>query len=330
MTVIKVSDKKNKKGKDSSIEDPLDELNEIEDTTFTIERENDVFDELEIRDAESIPEYNSESGVFIKTVEGLQEFVKKDSYDNPDSDENAESKKDSRDAVKIMDVIDEVDINNPDNSDKLDTKRVEQEAVKSSQQADRIVEKSDELSKLSESHSKDEEADGESNVKKSGSAKVKSSDEIVITKDTKKAPKIRAKPKLAHGKKKSDTKVVDNVKVDEDGVPLLNQFDTDKIKDTSFYHKLHLNKRNLTQIALILAGFLIIIYGIIQAFDEVAKISDNVMYGEHASLSIGIIFVGIIIIVLAFYKEIINLFGLGNMYNTMDSNNSNNDDKEDK
>ena len=79
-----------------------------------------------------------------------------------------------------------------------------------------------------------------------------------------------------------------------------------------------------------MAGFLIIIYGIIQAFEEVAKISDNVMYGEHASLSIGIIFIGMIIIVLAFYKEIINLFGLGNMYNTMDSNNSKKDDKKHK
>ena len=74
--------------------------------------------------------------------------------------------------------------------------------------------------------------------------------------------------------------------------------------------------------ALILIGFLIIIYGIIQSFEEVAKISDNVMYGEHASFSIAIIFLGILIIILAFYKEIINLFGLGNMYNTLDSNDS--------
>ncbi|AWX32980.1 hypothetical protein [Methanosphaera sp. BMS] len=324
-----MSKKNNKKVNDSLVDDPLDELNEMEDTTFTIERENDVFDELEIRDAESIPEYNSESGMFIETDEGLEKFVNEESSDDSDS-ANDGSKKNSQDAVKIMDVIDEVDINNPDNSDKLNTKRVEQEAVKASQEADRIAEKSDELSKLSESHSKVESSGLKDKVKKSVSSKVKSSDELVITKDSKKTPKIRVKPKLTHGNKKSDTKVVDNVKVDEDGVPLLNQFDTEKIKNTSFYHKLHLNKRNLTQIALILAGFLIIIYGIIQAFEEVAKISDNVMYGEHASLSIGIIFIGMIIIVLAFYKEIINLFGLGNMYNTMDSNNSKKDDKKHK
>lgn len=329
MTVIMVSKKNNKKVNDSLVDDPLDELNEMEDTTFTIERENDVFDELEIRDAESIPEYNSESGMFIETDEGLEKFVNEESSDDSDS-ANDGSKKNSQDAVKIMDVIDEVDINNPDNSDKLDTKRVEQEAVKASQEADRIAEKSDELSKLSETHSKAKSSGLKDKVKKADSSKVKSSDELVITKDSKKAPKIRVKPKLTHGNKKSDTKVVDNVKVDEDGVPLLNQFDTEKIKNTSFYHKLHLNKRNLTQIALILAGFLIIIYGIIQAFEEVAKISDNVMYGEHASLSIGIIFIGMIIIVLAFYKEIINLFGLGNMYNTMDSNNSKKDDKKHK
>lgn len=325
MTVIMMSNKNNKKGKDSLVEDPLDELNEIEDTTFTIERENDVFDELEIRDAESIPEYNSESGIFIKTDEGLEKFVNKESSDNLESN-NDKSKKDSQDAVKIMDVIEEVDVNNPDNSDKLDTKRVEQEAVKASLEADRIAGKSGELSKLSESHSKTKASGQEKHVINADS-KDESSDELVITKDSKKSPKMRVKPKLTHGKKKSDTKVVDNVKVDEDGVPLLNQFDTDKIKETSVYHKLHLNKRNLTQIGLILVGFLIIIYGIIQAFGEVAKISDNVMYGEHASLSIGIIFMGILIIVLAFYKEIINLFGLGNMYNTMDSNNSKNDDK---
>jgi hypothetical protein len=65
----------------------------------------------------------------------------------------------------------------------------------------------------------------------------------------------------------------------------------------------------------------------VEAFHEVAKISDSVMYGEHASLSVGIIFMGILIIVLAFYKEIINLFGLGNMYNT---NESVKNDKKDK
>lgn len=323
-----MSKKNNKKGKDSVVEDPLDELNEIEDKTLTIERENDVFDELEIRDAESIPEYNSESGSFIKTDE-IEEFVNKESADDSNSNSDGLSEDKSKDAMKIMDVIDEVDINNPDNEDKLDTKRVEQEAIKANQKADEIAQKSEELSKLSNDNKHDTNNEN-INISKTESDSAKSSDELVISKDTKKAPKIRVKPKLSHKNKKSNTKVVDNVKVDEDGVPLLNQFDTDKIKNVSFYPKLQLNKRTLTQISLILIGFLIIIYGIIQASEEVIKISDNVMYGEHASLSIGIIFVGILIIILAFYKEIINLFGLGNMYNTADSNISDEDDKKSK
>ncbi|MDO5826336.1 MAG: hypothetical protein Q4Q22_08135, partial [Methanosphaera sp.] len=223
----------------------------------------------------------------------------------------------------------EVDINNPDNEDRLDTKRAEQEAIKANQKADEIAQKSEELSILSTDNKRDTKKEN-INLSKTESDTSKSSDELVISKDTKKAPKIRVKPKLSHKNKKSNTKVVDNVKVDEDGVPLLNQFDTDKIKNVSFYPKLQLNKRTLTQISLILIGFLIIIYGIIQASEEVIKISDNVMYGEHASLSIGIIFLGILIIILAFYKEIINLFGLGNMYNTADSNILDEDDKNDK
>jgi hypothetical protein len=323
MTVIIVSNKKKNVVDDSVVQDPLDELNELEDKTVTIERENDVFEELEIRDAESIPEYNPKSGKFIKTDEGLEKFINEESSDDVDEDSND----DSQDAGKIMDVIDEVDVNNPDNFDKLDTKRVDQEVHKSVEESDKIAEKSEGLSKLTESHLKSESKTGEQPIEKTEKGSVNSSDELVITKDTKKAPSIRVKPKLSHKNKKSDTKVVDNVKVDEDGVPLLNQFDTDKIKSSSFYHKFNLNKRNLTQIALILIGFLIIIYGIVEAFHEVAKISDSVMYGEHASLSVGIIFMGILIIVLAFYKEIINLFGLGNMYNT---NESVKNDKKDK
>ena len=323
MTVIKVSNKNNNNGKDSFVEDPLDELNEIEDKTVTIERENDVFEELEIRDAESIPEYNPESGAFIKTSEGLEKVVNDELSDgiNINLDDSSNNDEDSDDAGKIMDVIDEVDVNNPENEDKIDTKRDVQESIKASQESEIRAKKSEKLSQLAYENSHKESPDEESS-NKPNSFKVNESDEIVIKNDGKKAPKIRFKPHPPSKNNKSNTKVVDNVKVDEDGVPLLNQFDTDKIKTTSFYHKLHLNKRNLTQMALILIGFLIIIYGIIQSFEEVAKISDNVMYGEHASFSIAIIFLGILIIILAFYKEIINLFGLGNMYNTLDSNDS--------
>lgn len=305
MLVIIVSDKDKSKSNDSVVEDPFEELNEIEDKTVTIERENDVFEELEIRDAESIPEYNSESGSFIKTDEGLEKYVNEDKSDLTDNKDNTSSEsQQSENKVQIMDVIEEVDVNNPNNNDKIDTKRIVHESIKSSMESERIAKKSEALTQKTEKLSKindkltDEVKD---NVKQS---------------ENKKSKKIRVKPKRFN---KSKTNVVDNVKVDEDGVPLLNQFDKKMITNNSLYHKFSISKKNLSQIVLILVGFIIIIFGIIQANQEVMKISDSVMYGEHASMSILIIFIGVLVIILAFYKELINLLGLGSMYNTLDS-----------
>ncbi len=116
---------------------------------------------------------------------------------------------------------------------------------------------------------------------------------------------------------KAETKIIDNVKVDEDGVPLLNQFDTEPIKE-NLSKKMFISKRNITQIILVIIGVIITIIGIIQALNDVLRISDHVIYGEHEAMAFGLIFAGILIILFAFYKEILNLLGVSNLTKSMD------------
>ena len=66
---------------------------------------------------------------------------------------------------------------------------------------------------------------------------------------------------------------------------------------------------------MIVLGLIISIVGILQAMNDVVKVSDHVMYGEHESIAFGLIFLGIIIIILAFYKELMKLVGLNNLTN---------------
>lgn len=142
-------------------------------------------------------------------------------------------------------------------------------------------------------------------------------------------PKPKVKPKnLNNNKSKSnsDTKIIDNVKVDADGVPLLNQFDTDKIKQSNLIPKVTIHKFSLSKILLILSGIIVIITGIIYGMNDVVKISDNVMYGEHESMAIALIFMGLIFIVLAFYKEIMKHTSLHEISMDFD-NTSSSDDK---
>lgn len=133
---------------------------------------------------------------------------------------------------------------------------------------------------------------------------------------------------------KDDTKIIDNVKVDSDGVPLLNQFDTDKIKKSSLLPKITITKISMSKIIMIAIGIIITIIGIVQAMNDVVKISDHVMYGEHESIAMGLIFLGIIIIILAFYKELMKMAGLNNLTSVMDdidsSNSTKNNDKSNK
>lgn len=117
---------------------------------------------------------------------------------------------------------------------------------------------------------------------------------------------------------KDDTKVIDNVKVDADGVPLLNQFDTDKIKESQLLPKFTIRRISLSKIIMIIVGVIITLIGIFQAMNDVVKVSDHVMYGEHESIAMGLILLGIVLIILAFYKEIMKLAGLNNLTNMMD------------
>lgn len=134
----------------------------------------------------------------------------------------------------------------------------------------------------------------------------------------------RFKPKRLSNQnaKKDETKRIDNVKVDEDGVPLLNQFDMDQIKESGFVPKFTIRKISLSKVFMIIVGVIVTLFGLFQAMNDVVKVSDHVMYGEHESMAMGLIFLGIIIIILAFYKEIMKAMGLNNLTASLDDTNS--------
>lgn len=161
-------------------------------------------------------------------------------------------------------------------------------------------------------------------------------EEVTLSLETKKVTKSKtSKPKKLTKKSanektlKDGTKIIDNVKVDSDGVPLLNQFDTEKIKESSLLPKITISKVSMTKIVMIVLGVIVALVGVFQAMNDVVRVSDHVMYGEHESIAFGLIILGIIIIILAFYKEIMKIAGLNNITNVMDDIDSY-DDKESK
>lgn len=184
------------------------------------------------------------------------------------------------------------------------------EVVKEKKSSKTVVDK---VKKINESLEKTEikksDVKDKLNIPKVSLSKPKSS----MPKPNKQAKKLSSDKKI-----KDDTKIIDNVKVDSDGVPLLNQFDTEKIKDSSFFPTVTVSKISLSKIVMIVVGLIITIIGIYQAMNDVVRVSDHVMYGEHESLAFGLIFLGIIIIILAFYKEIMKMAGLNNLTNVMD------------
>ena len=66
-------------------------------------------------------------------------------------------------------------------------------------------------------------------------------------------------------------------------------------------------------------GVIIFLIGVIQSFTEVITVSDHVINGEHESFAMGLILLGILIMVLAFYNKIISFLGLNEIAN-FDSN----------
>lgn len=71
------------------------------------------------------------------------------------------------------------------------------------------------------------------------------------------------------------------------------------------------------QIVTTLLGVAITLLGIYYSLNDVMRISDHVTYGEHESLAIGIILIGMLIILLTFYKEILNLLGINKTIQSM-------------
>lgn len=264
---------KNSKNKEMPETDPFDELNELDDNFTSIETEKDYFNDLERKDVEELPDYDSESG----------EIIHKEAEKEAPVAEAQEEK------VPFMDQIDNVAVSNPNS---LSKPVILHKPKSLEDNSDKKVKK----------------------VQKLKNDKNKSS----MPKPKKVVKSLESQQKS----KKDDTKVIDNVKVDEDGVPLLNQFDTEKIKESRFLPKIRVKKFNLSKIIMILVGIIFIIVGLIEANMEIIRISDSVMYGEHASMSMLLIFVGVILIVLSFYKELMKLAGLNNL-NYMDDTETN-------
>ncbi|WP_143741297.1 hypothetical protein [Methanosphaera sp. WGK6] len=139
-----------------------------------------------------------------------------------------------------------------------------------------------------------------------------------IKQETKKIVEVENK---TLSKEKDSTKIIDNVKVDEDGVPLLNQFNGDKLKNLTFLSRFNFDMK---KVIMMIIGTIIVIIGVIQILDDVIKLSDNVVYGEQKSMAIGLILFGIVVILLAFYKELLKLLGMDNIdsLNDIDSQSS--------
>ncbi|MBE6485844.1 MAG: hypothetical protein E7Z85_03250 [Methanosphaera stadtmanae] len=257
------------------------------------EKEVDPFDELNVFD-EDFTSIETEKDFFDEIEQSDLETVPE--YDStsgkiiegsdPVSQANSNLNRLGNDKNSLMETIDEVDVNNVKNSvESNDTKKTNKNGKKL-----------DFVSKLKLSKSK--------TSKKSKPAK-----------PTIKKPAYKSKVQKTIDE---DTKIIDNVKVDSDGVPLLNQFDTEKIKESTFFPKIKISKISISRIIMIVLGLIVSIIGIIQAMNDVVKVSDHVMYGEHGSFAYGLIFLGIIIIILAFYKELMKMVGLNNLSNVMD------------
>jgi len=266
--------------------------------TFT-EEEVDPFDELNVFD-EDFTSIETEKDFFDEIEQSDLETVPQ--YDSesgkiiegsePISQQKAKVKSATADENPLMETIEKVDVNNSKKSDKKSEDKKSKNKGK----------KFDFMSKIKLPKSK---------------------------------PSEPAKPKITKPVKKSkvnktiddDTKIIDNVKVDSEGVPLLNQFDTEKIKESSLFPKITITKVSMSKVIMIVLGVIISIIGILQAMNDVVKVSDHVMYGEHESIAFGLIFLGIIIIILAFYKEIMKLAGLNNLSTVMDDVDDSDSDK---
>ncbi|RAP45610.1 MAG: hypothetical protein BZ135_05300 [Methanosphaera sp. rholeuAM6] len=235
------------------------------------------------------------------------------------------------------DFFDELEQSNLENVPEYDSKsgKIIDGSEAASQTEESVEEVEDKKSSKKAKKAKSKKAN-ESSLEKADIKKSNVKDKINLSKVKLSKPKSsmpkpnRQAKKLSSDKKNDDTKIIDNVKVDSEGVPLLNQFDTDKIKESSFFPRITMSRISLSKVVMIVVGLIVTITGIYQAMNDVVRISDHVMYGEHGSLAYGLIFFGIIIMILAFYKEIMNMAGLNNLETVIDEESQSKPEAEDK
>ncbi|WP_455645701.1 hypothetical protein [Methanosphaera sp.] len=260
--------------KDDLEVDPLDELNTIVD----VEEESTI----EIIESEKDPLDRLEQ----RNIETIPEYdsesgsiIETSDIDEVEMQPVEEEAYLIEPTTKLEEIIEEVDINNNEENLKADNSK-----------------------DISQKNSS-QEIKQETNI-------VKTETKSVVKPETKPAVKPKNKTLSKESTKDDSTKIIDDVKVDEDGVPLLNQFNSDKIKNLGLLSGF---KFDMKKIIMILIGTIIVVIGVIQVLQDVIKISDNVMYGEQKSMAIGLVLVGIVIILLAFYKELLGFIGMDNM-----------------
>ena len=308
--------------------DPLRQLNVIEDNVPLIETEKDPLEIMEQNNSENIPEYDSESGSIIKTeakdydesedligevIEPKEEDVEdsplfkviNDAVINQDDEviENqAGIKEKAEEIIKELEAepksTDKTPVDNT-NSDSMDEAPVDDTTLDSIDEVPVDDITSDSIDEVPvddiTSDSIDEILDETPLVE--STENIKPQESKITT----------SKLEDSNDDNKSKTHMIDEVKVDENGVPLLNQFDSEKINKLRGVFKT--SKHNISKITSIVIGLVLMIYGTYQAFNDSVKISDSVMYGEHETIAIAFIAIGILIILLSFYTEIMRYLG---------------------
>ena len=308
--------------------DPLRQLEVIEDNVPLIETEKDPLEIMEQNNSENIPEYDSESGSIIKTEA-------KD-YDESEDliEEVIEPKEEDVEDSPLFKAINEVVINQEEiNDDEIvknqaEIKEEAEEIIKELEAKPKTADKTpvDDMTSDSTDETLNEtlvddmtsdsidETLNETSVDDITSDSIDEIlDETPLVESTEnikpQESKITtSKLKDSSDNKKSKTHMIDEVKVDENGVPLLNQFDSEKINKLRGVFKS--SKHNISKITSIVIGLVLMVYGTYQAFNDSVKISDSVMYGEHETMAIAFIAMGILIILLSFYTEIMRYLGL--------------------
>ena len=291
--------------------DPLRQLEVIEDNVPLIETEKDPLEIMEQNNSENIPEYDSESGSIIKTEA-------KD-YDESEDliEEVIEPKEEDVEDSPLFKAINEVVINQEEiNDDEIvknqaEIKEEAEEIIKELEAKPKTADKTPVDDMTSDSTDETLNETPVDDITSDSIDEILDETPLVESTENIKPQESKittSKLKDSSDNKKSKTHMIDEVKVDENGVPLLNQFDSEKINKLRGVFKS--SKHNISKITSIVIGLVLMVYGTYQAFNDSVKISDSVMYGEHETMAIAFIAMGILIILLSFYTEIMRYLGL--------------------